>query len=151
MKLPFFLILLTLLLVFVPGCKKEDAPLPEAQKLARERINIVKDWKVSKLMIVKPSSLYAVTARMNCQDSLTFSFRSDGQFRYSDPCNQQQSAGFWDLPKADSLFINFTGPVFFSAYEKLEITQLTADTMKWNILASYNNDIITMEYAFIPK
>lgn len=152
MKLVYFL---SVFLVIVFGCKKENSPVKlEAQKLAEEQKNIVNDWKLIKIMTVKPNSQYGQLATMYCQNSLTFSFKSDDVFHYTldTPCYPDENTyGFWNLAKTDSLFLNFTGPSHIGAYERLEVSKLTADTMKWNILSGYNNGIITQEYTLIPK
>jgi hypothetical protein len=145
------------LLLIIFSCKKEISPEElEQQKLAAMRINIVNSWKIIKIMTVKPTSQYGTLATSFCEDAATFSFGSDSSFNYigNPACYSRQNIrGVWDLPKADSLFIKFTENWVIGAYEKLEVTKLTADTMKWNILASSGNGnpVITQEYTLVPK
>ena len=154
MKLIYFFPLLLLALL---GCKKELSPEElQQQELAIMKANLVKDWKIFKIMTVKPADQYGTLATSLCEDAATFSFKNDSSFDYigNPACYSQQNIrGVWSLPKSDSLFITFTGNSIIGAYEKLEVTKLTADTMKWNILASTGNGnpVITQEYTLIPK
>lgn len=107
-------------------------------------------------MTVKPASEYGAIASSFCEDAAVFSFRNDSTFNYAgNPAcySRQNISGIWELPKTDSLFITFTENWTIGAYEKLEVTKLTADTMRWNILASTGNGnpTITQEYTLIPK
>lgn len=160
MNLLYFI---SLLLVF-SSCKKEVSPEElerrklelEKQKVATMRASIINDWKIIKIMTVKPVSEYGALATSFCEDAATFSFNSDSSFNYAgNPAcySRQNIRGVWSLPKADSLFITFTENWIIGAYEKLEVTKLTADTMKWNIFASTGNGnpVITQEYTLIPK
>ncbi|MBN8835621.1 MAG: lipocalin family protein [Sphingobacteriia bacterium] len=153
-----------LLLLAFFSCKKELSPEElqrqklelEQQKLAAMRANLVKDWKIFKIMTVKPASQYGTISTSYCEDAATFSFKSDSSFNYigNPACYSQQNIrGVWSLPKSDSLFITFTENWVIGAYEKLEVTKLTADTMKWNIIASTGNGNpnITQEYTLIPR
>ena len=154
MKLIYFF--LVLLLAFC-SCKKESSPEErEQRKLTTMRANLAKDWKIVKIMTVKPASQYGTIATSPCEDAATFSFKSDSSFNYigNPACHSQQNIrGVWRLPKSDSLFITFTQNWIIGAYEKLEVTELTADTMKWNIIASTGNGnpLITQEYTLVPK
>ena len=152
MKLVYFI---TILLIVVFSCKKEITPEElERQKLAIMRANIINDWKIIKIMTVKPLSEYGSIATSFCEDAAIFSFKSDSSFNYAgNPAcySRQNIKGVWKLPKADSLFITFTENWIIGAYENLEVTKLTADTMKWNILAPSSNGMITQQYTLIPK
>jgi hypothetical protein len=145
------------LLLAIFSCKKETSPEElERRKLGTMRANIVNDWKIFKVMTVKPASEYGTISRSPCEDVAIFSFKSDGSFNYAgNPAcySTPNIAGVWSLPKKDSLFITFTENWIIGAYEKLEVTKLTADTMKWNILAATGNGnpIITLEYTLIPR
>jgi Lipocalin-like domain len=146
------------------SCKKELSPEElerqklqiEQQKLVAMRANLVKDWRILKIMTVKPASQFGIIATSFCEDAATFSFKSDSSFNYkgNPACYSRENIrGVWSLPKSDSLFITFTENWTIGAYEKLEVTKLTADTMKWNIIASTGNGspLITQEYTLIPK
>ena len=160
MKLIYFI----LLLLAIFSCNKDASPEElerqklelEKQKLVAMRTNIVNDWKIIKIMTVKPATEYGTIATSFCEDAATFSFNADSSFNYAgNPAcySRQYIRGVWSLPKTDSLFITFTENWIIGAYEKLEVTKLTADTMKWNILASTGNGnpVITQEYTLIPK
>ena len=147
--------ILTILLIVVFSCKKEITPEDlERQKLQIMRTNIINDWKIIKIMTVRPLSEYGTIATSFCEDAAIFSFKSDSAFNYigNPACYSRQNIkGVWKLPKADSLFITFTENWIIGAYENLEVTKLTADTMQWNILASSANGVITQQYSLIPK
>jgi hypothetical protein len=146
---------LLILLATVFACKKQSSPEElEGRKLTEMQKNIINDWKIIKIMTVKPSSQYGVIWTISCQDALTYSFKSDKVFNhtYDPPCFPSGSAyGFWDLPTTDSLFLEYRGPINPGTYEKKVITKLTADTLKWTILSQFNNEVITQEYTLIPK
>ena len=161
MKLLYFFPVLLLILF---SCKKELTPEElerqklrlEQQKLAAMRTNLVNDWRILKIMTLKPTSQYGIISTSFCEDAATFSFISDSSFNYkgNPACYSRENIrGVWSLPKADSLFITFTENWTIGAYEKLEVTKLTADTIKWNIIASTGNGnpLITQEYTLIPK
>jgi hypothetical protein len=153
MKLLYFLPFL----VVIFSCKKDISPEElERRNLAKMRTDIINDWKIFKVMTVKPASEYGTILRSPCEDLAIFSFRSDSSFNYAgNPAcySTPNIGGVWTLPKKDSLFITFTENWIIGAYEKLEVTKLTADTMKWNILAATGNGnpVITLEYTLIPK
>lgn len=153
-----------LLLLAFFSCKKELTPEElerqklelEKQKLAAMRANLVQDWKIFRIMTVKPASQYGTIATSFCEDAATFKFKIDSSFNYigNPACYSREIIrAVWSLPKADSLFITFTENWSIGAYEKLEVTKLTRDTMKWNIVASTGNGNppITQEYTLIPK
>ena len=152
MKLIYFF---TILLIVVFSCKKEITPEElERQKLAIMRTNIMNDWRIIKIMTVKPLSEYGNIATSFCEDAAIFSFKNDSTFNYAGnpSCYSRQNIrGVWKLPKADSLFITFTENWIIGAYENLEVTKLTADTLQWNILASSANRMITQQFTLIPK
>ncbi len=154
MKFIYFISLISFGFIIMTGCKKDKEISPEEieeQKVETMRKNIINDWKILKIMTIKPVPVNGTT--IFCP--ATFSFYDDHTFNYTgdDPaCTLGQNIkGTWELPKSDSLFITFTGNHIIGAYEKLEVTKLTADTMKWNILAASANGIITQEYTLIPK
>lgn len=161
MKLIYTLLLLSLTLF---SCKKQlSREELEKQKLAIEekklsmlRANLAQDWKIIKIMTVKPLSQYGTLATSFCENAATFSFASDSLFTYigNPACySREYIRGVWSLPKADSLFIKFTQNWTIGAYEKLEVTKLTADTMKWNIVGTpgNGNPLITQEFTLIPN
>jgi hypothetical protein len=105
-------------------------------------------------MTVKPLSELGTLATSLCEDVAIFSFYDDGTFNYlGNPIcySKQNIKGVWNLPKTDSLFITFTDNWSIGAYENLEVTKLTADTMKWNIRAGTATGAITQEFTLIPK
>ena len=104
--------------------------------------NLIPLEKIIKIMTVEPASEYGTLAKSFCEDAATFNFKSDSSFNYkgNPACHSRENIrGVWNLPKSDSLFITFTESWTIGAYEKLAVTKLTADTMKWNIVASTGN------------
>lgn len=146
-----------LLIVPIYACKKGSSPEElKNQQLAAMKKYIVNDWKISKIVIVKPASEYGkMVFQFVCNKNETFSFRGDNSFIYTgNPlCSiKEPITGVWSLPKTDSLLINFTWTRLV-AYEKLELTELTAGVMKWNIIASNGNgnQDDTLEYTLVPR
>ena len=127
----------------------------EKEKLEAMRVNIIKDWKLIKIMTVKPVAMWGSLATSYCSEAGTYSFRPDNRFVYSDNrvCSLRDSVrGRWELRRTDSLYLHPTENYnFFGGLGETEVSMLTADTMKLNLLVSDGTQVITSEYTFIPK
>jgi hypothetical protein len=151
-----FCLSIFILLTFF-GCEKDISPEEKKQQeLGILRTHLINDWKIFRIMTVKPASQYGAIGSSFCEDVAIFSFKIDGTFMYSGnpTCYSIGNLpGVWDLPKPDSLFIHFTGSWAIGAYENLEITKLTADTLKWNIVGATGNGnpLVTIEYTLVPR
>lgn len=149
-----FFSLLSILSLLFPSCKKQAQQVTNGSPtLAEMRVNIVNDWRIVRIMSIKPQSEYGQIWTSSCLQAAIIRFADDNTFSYladSTCFPDTNSFGFWEVRTKDSLSIIFNAnPI--SAFEKMGIARLTKDTMQWYIYPYSRTDSVTYEYTLVPK
>ena len=116
---------------------------------------IINDWKIAKITVVKPDSMFGWLAGRYCSDKDTFSFKANDRYEfYTDPVNcGARVKAVWHLPNQDSLYIDYIYGISgaYLEYEKIKLIKVSADTMKWHVTVYGTIQSSTFEYTLVPS